>query len=71
MRVLCFTICLFSLVFGCSPKRKDNGGTQQAPTLARCTRVGDTCEFAPGKLGVCVAPEGCTKSGCLLCQSQH
>jgi hypothetical protein len=37
----------------------------------RCQRFGDTCEFAPGKLGACVQKDGCTGNDCLVCQSQH
>lgn len=39
----------------------------QAP---QCTRVGQTCEFAPNKLGSCVQRDNCTVD-CLVCQSQH
>jgi hypothetical protein len=35
-----------------------------------CTRVGQTCEFAPNKLGSCVQRDNCTQD-CLVCQSQH
>lgn len=56
------------LLCGCPPKQ----GDEQQPQPAKvCTRIGDMCEYQPGKLGVCVAPEGCTQSRCLLCQSQH
>ncbi len=36
-----------------------------------CVKAGSTCVFEPGKLGVCVAREGCQGDGCLACQSQH
>lgn len=39
----------------------------QAP---QCTRVGQTCEYAPNKLGSCVQRDNCT-TDCLVCQSQH
>jgi hypothetical protein len=35
-----------------------------------CTRVGQSCEFSPGKLGSCVERDDCTQN-CLVCQSQH
>jgi hypothetical protein len=36
---------------------------------ASCSKLGDSCTYAPGKLGVCVEPvDG--KRG-LVCQSQH
>ena len=38
---------------------------------ASCTRVGDSCEFAPGKLGTCVRRDDCAVEPCLTCQSQH
>jgi len=37
----------------------------------RCTAFGQSCLFAPGKLGTCVIREGCTGPNCLVCQSQH
>jgi hypothetical protein len=36
-----------------------------------CERFGQTCEFAPKKLGTCVEKMDCTGAGCLVCQSQH
>ena len=36
---------------------------------ATCTRVGDSCTFSPGKLGLCV--ESANDSSVLVCQSQH
>ncbi len=36
-----------------------------------CERFGQTCEFAPKKLGTCVEKMNCTGAGCLVCQSQH
>jgi hypothetical protein len=36
-----------------------------------CTRVGQSCEVAPGKLGSCVQKDDCTGEGCFVCQSQH
>lgn len=38
------------------------------PPKAACTKVGDSCMFAPGKLGLCVEP---VNGGALICQSQH
>jgi hypothetical protein len=39
---------------------------------SQCAKVGDSCEYAPGKLGVCIdvqmAAGGTPK---LVCQSQH
>jgi len=61
-------ILAVALAMGCSPK---GGSDKPKATPTRCTQFGETCEFAPGKLGVCVAPDGCTTSSCLVCQSQH
>jgi hypothetical protein len=47
------------------------GERVRPPTTAWCKRFGDSCEFSPGKLGTCVAREGCAGSDCLFCQSQH
>jgi hypothetical protein len=60
-------IVLLLTIAGCPSKRDD----RKAPLKTTCAHYGDSCEFAPGKLGVCIAPEGCTASSCLICQSQH
>ena len=36
----------------------------------KCTRVGQTCEYSPNKLGSCVMRDNCSQD-CLVCQSQH
>jgi len=38
---------------------------------AACAKVGDSCEFAPGKLGLCIELEGDSGKTSLVCQSQH
>jgi hypothetical protein len=65
--VLKFLLPFVVIGAACAPKKYDDNQSSKA----HCTRVGDTCEFTAGKLGVCIAPEGCTKSSCLICQSQH
>ena len=54
-------------------------GCRSAPDGARpssdaqaapCRKVGQTCEYAPNKLGSCVQRDNCT-ADCLVCQSQH
>lgn len=40
-------------------------------TGAACARIGQSCEFAPGKLGTCVQRDDCTGNDCFVCQSQH
>jgi hypothetical protein len=41
--------------------------------LPACAKMGQNCEFSPGKLGTCVIKEPCDSAGpsCLVCQSQH
>jgi hypothetical protein len=55
---------------GCPP---DSGtGMKSMDPVTTCTSVGQSCIFAPGKLGLCVegtAP--CEGAGCIICQSQH
>lgn len=37
-----------------------------------CRKFGDTCEFAPGKLGTCIEVPTCDAGAtCFACQSQH
>ncbi len=62
MRRMLFLACV--VVLGC-PTRS----TPAAPKP--CTKVGDSCQFAPGKLGTCVARDDCQGQNCLVCQSQH
>jgi hypothetical protein len=47
--------------------------TQQSSEtkLGECKKFGETCQFAPGKLGTCVVTEPCPTSDCFACQSQH
>lgn len=41
------------------------------PPPKACTAFGQTCEFAPGKLGACVVKDDCSGPDCLVCQSLH
>ncbi|MGH7295702.1 MAG: hypothetical protein ACRELB_12240 [Polyangiaceae bacterium] len=62
-------LLLLGLV-GCqspSPSASAAGNDAQA---AGCAHVGQTCEYAPNKLGSCVQKDDCTHD-CLVCQSQH
>ena len=36
-----------------------------------CAKIGQSCEFAPGKLGTCVQRDDCTGPHRFVCQSQH
>lgn len=66
MRRAVLLLAVVLLLLGCPPRSEDKAS-------ASCTRIGDTCTYAPGKLGTCVAKDGCTAEGaaCLVCQSQH
>lgn len=46
------------------------GDKTQGPKQV-CTKLGQSCEFSPGKLGTCVARDDCATGNCLQCQSQH
>jgi hypothetical protein len=47
-------------------------GSGPAPSSGpqKCTRIGQTCEYSPNKLGSCVLRDNCSED-CLVCQSQH
>jgi hypothetical protein len=47
------------------------GQKVRPPSTGWCKHFGDPCEFSPGKLGTCIAREGCSGGDCLFCQSQH
>ena len=57
------------LLMGCPPDDKKNPASS-SPTKA-CEKVGQSCEYSPGKLGSCVVKDGCQGDGCFVCQSQH
>ncbi len=57
-----------TLATGCQSPATRSSGTDAA--AAPCTRVGQTCEYAPNKLGSCVMRDNCV-ADCLICQSQH
>lgn len=70
-RAACFLLLALPLL-GCPPSDKEK--QKATPAAAEgCTKFGQTCEVSPGKLGTCVARDGCTAEGaaCLVCQSQH
>lgn len=60
---------LFALFFGLAcPEHTESNAV---PGLKPCASVGQTCQFAPGKLGSCVFIDGCKQENCFVCQSQH
>ena len=47
-------------------------GDKEQPSKPRtCTKFGEQCDYAPGKLGTCVRRDDCTQGNCFVCQSQH
>jgi hypothetical protein len=57
---------------GCPPAGDNKDEKKAAPkTPTVCAKVGDTCEFSPGKLGSCIQRDDCTTPPCFVCQSQH
>ena len=58
---------LTSTLCACPPSSGEPKGTGGDPP-ATCAKVGDSCTFAPGKLGLCVDNAAGTA---VICQSQH
>jgi hypothetical protein len=75
MRPIAVASLAAALVFvlsGCPSRSNDSAPSSgSTSTPAKCTKFGDNCEYAPGKLGSCVVRAGCTEGDCLVCQSQH
>jgi hypothetical protein len=66
--------CLLSLLPACPPSSTapQDAAAEPAKAGGACARIGQTCEFAPGKLGTCVQKDDCQGPGpCFVCQSQH
>jgi hypothetical protein len=69
MRRLAPAGALVTLLLGCPPTEQKK--KEPAPT-ASCSKVGQSCEVSPGKLGSCVQKDDCKDpAGCFACQSQH
>jgi len=62
-------LCAALVVLGCPPSNKSE--VREKAEAGACQRVGDSCEYSPGKLGTCVAKDDCPSGSCLTCQSQH
>jgi len=62
-----FFVTLFLISLAACP----GSGNKQGSSLPPCSKFGDNCEFAPGKLGSCAVKDGCTTDNCFTCQSQH
>ncbi|HEY8072854.1 MAG TPA: hypothetical protein VIF62_02060 [Labilithrix sp.] len=65
-------VVLALFVLGCPPKEDKDKSAPATGATAACSRIGQSCEFAPGKLGTCVQRDDCPAGGsCFVCQSQH
>jgi len=61
--------CAATIVLVLSLAACPRGATKSDEPPATCAKAGDSCMFAPGKLGLCVEPlDG---GAALVCQSQH
>jgi hypothetical protein len=60
----------FALSLGCRGGGDAAGDAAPSSEPEKCTRIGQTCEFSPNKLGSCVLKDNCSQD-CLVCQSQH
>lgn len=68
MRVFLIPVAL--ALCGCPPN--SGNASQSSEPVTTCTRIGQSCLFAPGKLGLCVERTGpCEGTACIICQSQH
>jgi hypothetical protein len=73
LRIRRFTVrtalamALAGALWACPPSSGEPKGTSGDPP-ATCTKVGDACTFAPGKLGLCVENAA---GDAVICQSQH
>jgi hypothetical protein len=61
-------VCAIAALLGCPPD--DKKAPANAPSGA-CEKVGQSCEYSPGKLGTCVQKDDCKTGSCFVCQSQH
>jgi hypothetical protein len=53
-------------------KKTPPPSSSSSSSLSVCSKVGQTCEVSPGKLGSCVQKDDCNDAaGCFVCQSQH
>jgi hypothetical protein len=65
-----FFFVVFAIV--CVACAEPRATSSEAGALAKCARVGQSCEFSPGKLGSCVQRDDCAAGeACFVCQSQH
>ena len=68
MRSSMGTALLAASLLGCPPDDKK----APAPAAPKsCEKIGQSCEYSPGKLGTCVQKDDCKTGNCFDCQSQH
>jgi hypothetical protein len=60
-------LILVAVVLGGCMQESD----KKRPAGPTCTKFGQQCEVAPGKLGSCVLRDNCVGKGCFVCQPQH
>lgn len=65
---LCFVAVSAALLLGCPP---DDKKAPAPVATGPCDKVGQSCEYSPGKLGTCVQKDDCKTGMCFVCQSQH
>lgn len=65
-RLLCLFVGLLGgSVMGCPGQASSPRATEP------CRKLGEQCQFEPGKLGACSYRANCDGPDCLYCQSQH
>lgn len=72
MRPRIRTIAAAALLALCGCPPESTGSKKSSEPVETCTSAGQSCKFAEGKLGLCVArTEPCNGQPCFMCQSQH
>jgi len=66
---LVLAIVTTGALMGCPPD--DKKAPASASPNKPCEKVGQSCEYSPGKLGTCIVKDGCEGAACFVCQSQH
>ena len=67
-KLMVLAVLAFTLL-ACPP---DDKKAPAPKASGACEKVGQSCEFSPGKLGTCVTKDDCmTAPPCFVCQSQH
>jgi hypothetical protein len=72
MHVKTLTVAsLLLTVTACPPAGSNSDAPIQKPT-AGCTKMGQNCEYSPGKIGLCTVKAGeCDGGACFSCMSLH